>query len=411
MQSARCTMQSLVPRFLRLAPCLLLLFASCLLLPACLPGVVRPAVKIGLVAPFEGRYRYVGYDVIYAVRLALREANAAGGVGGYSVELVAFDDGAEPAMAVEQARKLAADPEVVAAIGHFRDETTAVALSIYSEAGIPLIAPAVLDPALTGGAPCHDCQEAEVYRLGPPVDALASALLHELRGSGQFQVALVTEGGPLGAALQQDVARLVTAADAPQVWPVVSPDDAGWLREVRASGAEVVFCDAAPVIAGEVVSALRADGWEGDFLGGPELAAPDFVAVAGQAAEGTLFVTPWPFAADVPGGAETRFFPRDPVSGETTDFIAAYRTVSNGVPPGPLAFAAYEATWVLLGALERDITAHGVPMRGGIGAMLEATRHEGLLGRVTFDAGRSWSDAPLYWYRVGVGGEAVLELE
>ena len=61
--------------------------------------MVRPTVKIGLVAPFEGRYRYVGYDVFYAVRLALQEVNAAGGVGGYHVELVAYDDGADPAMA------------------------------------------------------------------------------------------------------------------------------------------------------------------------------------------------------------------------------------------------------------------------------------------------------------------------
>ncbi|HIE37729.1 MAG TPA: hypothetical protein EYP77_01440, partial [Anaerolineae bacterium] len=44
-----------------------------LLLTACqVPGVVHPTVKIGLVAPFEGRYRYVGYDLFPAVRLALR---------------------------------------------------------------------------------------------------------------------------------------------------------------------------------------------------------------------------------------------------------------------------------------------------------------------------------------------------
>jgi branched-chain amino acid transport system substrate-binding protein len=127
-------------------------------------------VKIGLVAPFEGRYRYVGYDVIYAVRLALREANAAGGVNGYSVELVAYDDGADPAMAAEQARKLAADPAVVAAIGHFREGPTRAALSAYADAGIPLVAPAVLDPALTRG-------EGTVYPLGPSADVVASALL------------------------------------------------------------------------------------------------------------------------------------------------------------------------------------------------------------------------------------------
>jgi ABC-type branched-subunit amino acid transport system substrate-binding protein len=108
-------------------------------LTACVP-VSRPLVKIGLVAPFEGRYRDVGYEVIYAVRLAVREQNAAGGVGGYSVALQAFDDGGDPAQAIEQARKLAADPDVVGGLGHWLGTTTAAAAPAYAEAGIPMLA-------------------------------------------------------------------------------------------------------------------------------------------------------------------------------------------------------------------------------------------------------------------------------
>jgi ABC-type branched-subunit amino acid transport system substrate-binding protein len=130
----------------------------CLLLTAC--TVTRPVVKIGLVAPFEGRYREVGYEVIYAVRLAVREANAAGGVAGYSVELFALDDGGDPAMAVEQARKLAADPQVVGVIGHWRGETTERAASVYESEGIPLLA-----TGLVGELP------ASVFRISIPASA------------------------------------------------------------------------------------------------------------------------------------------------------------------------------------------------------------------------------------------------
>jgi len=385
---------------LRIA-CFVLLLAACQV-----PGAVRPTVKVGLVAPFEGRYRYVGYDVIYAVRLALREANAAGGVGGYSVELVAYDDAADPAMAVQQARKLAVDPDVIAAIGHFREETTAVALRAYAEAGMPLVAPGVLDPALTRG----DAQGPPAYRLGPVADALAHALLDRLDQLGHRQVALVTEGGPLGAALRRNAqpARL-------RLWPVVSlqgtepqgtkpqgtkpqgtkPQDAEWLEQVRASGAQAVFCDAGPVAAGKVVAALRQAGWQGTFLGGPQLAAADFVAVAGQAAEGAVFVTRWPLPVDATAAADLA---------AAAIFAAAYQRVSNGLPPGPLAAPAYEATWVLLEALQRDIAAHGVPTREGIVAALPSTSREGVLGLIAFDADRSWGDAPLYSYRIGAAG-------
>lgn len=334
------------------------------LLTAChVPGAVRPTVKIGLVAPFEGRYRYVGYDVIYAVRLALREANAAGGVGGYNVELAAYDDGGDPAMAVEQARKLAADPEVVAAIGHFREQTTAAALDAYAEAGIPLVAAAAFDPALTRG-------EATVYRLGPTGEALAEALWQRVEGKS---VVLVTDGRPLGTAL---VGRVSLA---------ISPRDPGWLQATLDSGAGMVICDADPVTAGEALLALHEADWGGNFLGGPELAAPDFAAVAGEAAENAWFVTPYPFPTDVPG---------------TADFVAAYQSLGPHVPPpGPLALPAYEATRVLLEALRQDIAAHGAPTRAGVAAALATVERDGLLGHIVFDREHNWETVPLYWYR------------
>jgi ABC-type branched-subunit amino acid transport system substrate-binding protein len=101
---------------------------------------VDPVVKIGLVGPFEGRHRAIGYDAIYSARLAVREINAAGGVGGYRVALVALDDRGDPELAAQAAASLALDPAVVAVVGHYLPETTAAALPVYERAGVPLIA-------------------------------------------------------------------------------------------------------------------------------------------------------------------------------------------------------------------------------------------------------------------------------
>ncbi len=111
-----------------------------LLLTACLPPRLPRVIKIGLVAPFEGRYRYVGYDAIYAARLAVREINAAGGAGGWMLELAAYDDRADPEMARAAARNLVVDPDVVAVIGHYRPASTEAAATVYAEAGMPLLA-------------------------------------------------------------------------------------------------------------------------------------------------------------------------------------------------------------------------------------------------------------------------------
>jgi ABC-type branched-subunit amino acid transport system substrate-binding protein len=97
-------------------------------------------VKIGLVAPFEGRYRPIGYEAIYAARLAIREINARGGISGRRIELVALDDRGEPEKALTAARQLALDPQVVAVVGHLRPDSTDAAMKIYCEAGLPVIA-------------------------------------------------------------------------------------------------------------------------------------------------------------------------------------------------------------------------------------------------------------------------------
>ncbi len=118
---------------------LLLLPALGCFLTAC-SASTAPIVKIGLVAPFEGRFRAVGYEAIYAARLAIREINSTGGVNGFRVELFALDDGGDPDMAIEQGRKLAVDPQVIAVVGHYRPDTTSAAIDAYCGEALPLLA-------------------------------------------------------------------------------------------------------------------------------------------------------------------------------------------------------------------------------------------------------------------------------
>ena len=358
---------------------LLVLHASCTF-----PGSVKPTLKIGLVAPFEGRYRYVGYDVIYAVRLALQEVNEAGGVAGYGVELVAYDDGGTAEMAVDQARKLWVDPDVVGVVGHFRQSTTSAALDTYARVGLPLVAPTAMDPDLGS-------REA-VLTLAPTADRVARVLIDRAAGlASDGDVLLVTDGGALGEAVQE-------AAREQETWPpgmrldVVSVVEPGWQQEVLARYPEVVLCDLNPVPAGELATVLGEGAWPGDVLGGPQLAATDFVAVAGTAAAGARFVTPWPFPHDVPGGGA---------------FAAAYRSASDGTEAGPLALPAYEGTWLLLQALE-EAARQGDPSRAGVAASLSGVQRQGLLGRLPAGRGDGSFDGVLYWYHIGPDGVPIM---
>ncbi len=324
---------------------------------ACTACVVTPVpaiIKIGLVAPFEGRYRYIGYDAIYAARLAVREINAAGGIEGYRLVLVSYDDRHDPALARTMARNLIVDPDVVAVVGHYRQATTVAAQPHYAEQSLPLLAV---------GAWLTDTQTS-TNQLAPSPERLAEAMIAEATGAGNDCVAVWGDDA-LAQALSQ---RLDKEIRCPQ-------------------GGEPAFVLSTlpPHVTGLHLKEQRAAGWQGTVVGGPDLGAWDFAEVAGAAvAEGTCFVTPHPFPEDLP---------------ETEAWIQAYESLGPHVPkPGAYALPTYEAVNLLGEALVADIAAHGRPSRMGMVDALNAVSHEGRLGTITLDARGVWQDAPLYLY-------------
>lgn len=81
-----------------------------LILTACAVTHTPPLSRIALLAPFEGRYREIGYDALYAARLALAESGRA------NIDLLAVDDGGTARIALDRAHALADDPLVKAVI-------------------------------------------------------------------------------------------------------------------------------------------------------------------------------------------------------------------------------------------------------------------------------------------------------
>jgi hypothetical protein len=169
------------------------------LISACtIPGSVKPTIKVGLSAPFEGRYRDLGYEVLHAVRLAVRQRNEAGGVGDrYLVELVALNDFAEADPAVVQARKLGVDGEVLGVLGGLTPEAAAGAAQEYELLELAFLFPTIdlTEPpsvpsdaifaaeymALSGGAPPGS---AAIWGYGE-AERLLDAMDTALRKEGQ----------------------------------------------------------------------------------------------------------------------------------------------------------------------------------------------------------------------------------
>lgn len=113
---------------------------------------MRPIVKIGLIAPFEGLYRESGYAALEAMRQALADCTPAG----IDVLPVALDDSGDPAKAQRAAQKLLADPSVRAIVGPLLLESVpAVATVITPTAAIPWYIPPLVNPEGGFGDPAN----------------------------------------------------------------------------------------------------------------------------------------------------------------------------------------------------------------------------------------------------------------
>lgn len=108
---------------------------------ACGPVNTPPVVKIGLIAPFEGPSRSLGYSVLHAVRMRIEEWNLSGRRP--RVELVALNDDGDPAQAVALPEQLAADPDVRFVLGPVQGPTAIAAAASLTEQRLPalLLAP------------------------------------------------------------------------------------------------------------------------------------------------------------------------------------------------------------------------------------------------------------------------------
>lgn len=305
-----------------------------------------PTIKIGLVAPFEGLYRQTGYDVLFAVKLAIHERNQGNGLNGHRVELVALNDFNEPAEAVRQAKALAVDPGIMGVVGHLTPETTLAALPVYQAAHLAVVAPwSVTDAAF---------DFPNLVSVAATAKETRDRLQAEMRAQGLEQtVTLAHPGDPIPP------------------------------------GAQALVLETDAVTAGNILLDLPPEVAVRPKFGQVETGDRQLVQTAGPAAEGLVYVSAGPGAAELAGGES---------------FSQAYQALA-GYPPPPRATLAYEATQVLLDSIEKTINIdnrwyNNPSGRSGVNKTLTAVERAGLTGNIRFDADGRRIDAPVWLYQI-----------
>ena len=298
--------------------------ASLLALAGCARG--EPStVTIGAAGPWSERYGQMNRR---GVELAVAQVNAERLIPGRTLRLVARDDHGSGTEAVTIAEQFAADPAVVAVVGHANSGAMVAAAKVY-DGRLAAVATTASSPDLSGVSPW-------VFRVISS-DSVNGADLARFAGRlGRRRAAILYENNSYGRGLAEAFARTfageVVASD-----PIEegSTDFEPFVAHyARFSRPDVVFVAGTERSGLHVLREARRQGLAADFLGGDGWTG---MVVDTAASEGVYVGAP--------------FTPTDPRP-EAQRFVAAYRRKYGEAPDGNAALA-YDATMLVARAIAR----------------------------------------------------------
>ena len=335
-----------------------------LLLSAACGGTDLP-VRIGLAGPFRDP---VGAPMRRAAELAVSEINAAGGINGRPIELVARDDAGDPDSAIRVATGLVAD-EVLAVIGHVYSGTTLAAAPIYGAGSDPV-------PVLTPSSSAPEVAQAgsHVFRLCPTDLEHGAALATWLRrGLGLGRGAVMYLDNPYGRGIRESfVTRfLALGGTILTVDPYLgAAPDVGLYLDRLAQQEAVDFL----VVAGNredaevILAQARARGMTMPVVGGDGL---EGIEAAGDLAEGVYLTAAYLPTINTP---------------ENRRFVAAYQSrYPDAALPNQPAAATYDAIYLLRDLLGSDRVTRRA-LQEALATLGEARPpYQGVTGMLGFD--------------------------
>ena len=318
--------------------------------PAPLPDVI----KIGCFEPMTGGMAAGGQQTWEGVDLANKKYKTE--VLGRPIEVVLADNKSDKTEAAMAMSYLIEDQKVVGVVGSYGSSLSIAAGEVSEVAGIPVVGCSPTNPMVTEGRkyyfrvcfidPFQGYVMAKyaVEELGAQTACVIQAV-DEPYSVGLSQYFIETFGELTGN--PKNVLSLTSGQTG-------DTDFASQLTYSISKNPDVIFAPFHYREAGLIVKQARELGYEGPLIGGDTWDAPEFIDIAGAAAEGAAF--------------STHFHPEGALTAMSQEFIRLYQAEYNKEPN---AFAAlgWDAYMLLVSAIDRAGSVDGDAMQ----AQLEAT--------------------------------------
>ena len=253
-------------------------------------ALAADTVKIGLLAPVTGFAAADGESMVNSVKLAVEQVNAQGGVLGKKIELICYDDAADPKQSVALAHKLIGQDKVVAVVGGSYSMPSRAVAPIFDDEEVPFVAAYAIHPDVTKGD--------YTFRNGflGMVEGQAAAYTSVKLLKGE-KLALLTSDNDFGRTLAEGFkaylkeyapqAKLVLS----QTYPMSEKDFKAYLSKIKDAKPDVVFASGYYFQTGPILKQAREMGITAHFVGEEGADSPKTIEIAGKASEGLVIVT------------------------------------------------------------------------------------------------------------------------
>ena len=333
------------------------------------PPPASGSIVVGHFASMTGPQATFGISTDQAIRLAIEEKNAKGGIKGRKIELVTIDDAGKQTEAVTAVTRLINDHKVVAILGEVASSLSLAGGPVAQKAKIPMISPSSTNPDVTdvGDYVFRVCflddfqgwVDAKFAREN--LKATKAAILYDQAQAYSSGLADYFE-----KAFKEMGGTIVTK----QAYTGGNLEITSQLQSIKSAGAEVVFLPGYYSDAGTIIRKARESGIKAPFLGGDGWDSEELPKIAGDAINGNYFSNHYAPEEDRP---------------EVKNFVENYKKKYGSTADG-LAALGYDAALVLFDAIERAPSTSGKDLRDAIAATKNFT---GVTGTFSIDENRN----------------------
>ena len=297
---------------------------------------VQKELKVAVAAPYTGGAAAFGEMIRRGAELRENEINEAGGINGMKLTLLFEDDAGKGSEASLVAERIANNPQIVAVVGHFNSDCSLAGQEIYDRAGIVELSPGSTAVEVCEGSPWTF---RNLYHDGFQGKFIAQYLDNVLTGIESVAVFFDNDayGRGLRNAFVAEAEKIGLTLVASEAYERDSTNFKAQLTSIKAKNPDAIFISGLYTEASLIVKQGREAGITAQFFGADGVDSPDFLTIAGSAAEGTYLTTPFTFGA---GGAEAQQM--------AADFEALH-----GVAPDTWAALTYDAVGMIAEALEK----------------------------------------------------------